>query len=200
MRRTIIVTLLALLIPIPAYAQESRSGPAPRGGRGTRNYSPCRWGGSECTPANALDTATRIGERHGPVDHLNTGWGGTSLMIAAWEGHTEIVKVLLEAGAKVKKKGIEGRTALMFASARGHSSIVQALLDAGAKVNAKSNRNLTSLMIGANHGHTKTIKALLAKGAKVNAKDKRGWTALMGATQADHTEIVELLKKAGAKE
>ena len=71
-------------------------------------------------------------------------------MIAAWEGHTEIVKVLLEAGAKVKKKDIEGRTALMFYSARGNSSIVQALLDAGANVNAQSSRDLTSLMVGAN--------------------------------------------------
>ena len=133
-----------------------------------------------------------------PNLHKGAQAGMTSLMMAAVEGHTNIVTILLETGADVNKKDKDGRMALMHASSYDQFSIVRCLLHAGAKVNVKDKYGSTALMRAAMSGNREIVQALLAKGAKVNAKDKYGLTALMLAT--GYSEVVELLKKAGAKE
>ena len=47
-------------------------------------------------------------------------------------GHTETVKLLLDAGAAVDTQGMHGMTPLMCASEKGHTEIVKLLIDAGA--------------------------------------------------------------------
>ena len=56
-------------------------------------------------------------------------------MVASQEGHAEVVKELISAGADVnaRTKGTPGITALMFASKNGHTEIVNILKQAGAK-------------------------------------------------------------------
>jgi ankyrin repeat protein len=54
-------------------------------------------------------------------------------MMAAREGHAEVVKVLLEAKANPNGKTDTGRTALQWATAAGNSEIVELLKRAGAK-------------------------------------------------------------------
>ena len=54
-------------------------------------------------------------------------------MSAADEGHTEVVKTLINAGADVNARDKEDWTALNYASWKGHMKIVQALEAAGAK-------------------------------------------------------------------
>ena len=93
------------------------------------------------------------------------------LLKAAYEGHTETVKALLEAGADVNAKIVEGEF-----------------------------KGATALFWAAGKGHTEIVQVLIAKGADVNAKGVKGWTALMLAAENRHTEIVSLLKQAGAKE
>ena len=51
---------------------------------------------------------------------------------ASWNGHIEVVKLLLERGAKVDFEEGEGFTALLIATMRGHSDLVKILLEAGA--------------------------------------------------------------------
>lgn len=52
---------------------------------------------------------------------------------AAWAGHTNTVKALLNAGAEVDAKDDKGKTTLMRATEKGHAEIVQLLKQAGAK-------------------------------------------------------------------
>ena len=54
--------------------------------------------------------------------------GGTALMLAASNGHTEIVEALLAKGAEVDVKTETGETALIFAAFYGRAEIVEALL------------------------------------------------------------------------
>ena len=54
-------------------------------------------------------------------------------MYASKEGHTESVKMLLDAGAAVDGLGGRGQTPLMSASRGGHTETVKILLDVGAE-------------------------------------------------------------------
>jgi ankyrin repeat protein len=61
-----------------------------------------------------------------PADVRDEG-GNTSLMSAALNGQTEIVKGLLRNGADVNAQNLEGRTALMFAVINLRTATVKTL-------------------------------------------------------------------------
>ncbi len=71
----------------------------------------------------------------------------TALTWAASEGHADIVRRLLAAGADVDAKTNNGATALMWAASEGHAAMVRQLLAAGADVDAKDNYGTTALEI-----------------------------------------------------
>ena len=60
-------------------------------------------------------------------------------MLAAQNGHLEIVRALLEKGAKINQYENSNTyyTALMLAAEKGHLEIVKYLLEKGAKINKK---------------------------------------------------------------
>ena len=57
----------------------------------------------------------------------------------AGRGDPAAVEALLDRGADVDAKDIDGRTALMLAIQNGHLDVVKALIAKGADVNAKDN-------------------------------------------------------------
>ncbi len=57
----------------------------------------------------------------------------TALMVAAAQGHTKTLKVLIEAGADANAKTNDGVNALQYAAALGHKKIVKILKRAGAR-------------------------------------------------------------------
>ena len=63
---------------------------------------------------------------------FTVGTGGTALMLAAANGHTETVKLLLDRGANINVRDNEGKTALVWAREKGHTEIVQ-LIEAAAQ-------------------------------------------------------------------
>jgi ankyrin repeat protein len=59
----------------------------------------------------------------------------TPLMHAAYAGHIDAVRVLLEAGADVNAAAANGwTTALLLADEKGHTDIVEILKEAGGKL------------------------------------------------------------------
>ena len=72
------------------------------------------------------------------VQNLNS-----QLIAAVSRGETEKVKALLESGADVNAKYMDGETALMAAALKGHTDTVKALLDAGADVETKNNKSVS---------------------------------------------------------
>ncbi len=57
----------------------------------------------------------------------------TPLKAASFNGHVEVVRTLLSAGAQVNRTEDED-TPLMFAAWRGHAAVAKVLLDAGAAI------------------------------------------------------------------
>lgn len=60
------------------------------------------------------------------------GQGHTAMLIASFQGHDKIVRLLLKHGASPNRGAKDGATPLIAASSGGHKKIVKALLKAGA--------------------------------------------------------------------
>ena len=71
--------------------------------------------------------------------HARGKGGETMLMSAAWRGHTDIVKLLVELKSNPNLRKVDGWTALMLASERGHLGCVKALVKAGSDISMKTN-------------------------------------------------------------
>ena len=71
--------------------------------------------------------------------------GMTALMSASFEGHLDIVQILLQAKAKFDIQNECGFTALLLAAMKGYSEIVQHLLECGANPNISSRDGRTPL-------------------------------------------------------
>jgi ankyrin repeat protein len=58
-------------------------------------------------------------------------------LLAAQNGHRQVVKMLHDKGAEVNAQGREYSNALQAASQRGHEQVVKTLLNKGAEVDAQ---------------------------------------------------------------
>lgn len=129
------------------------------------------------------------------------GDSGTPLFAAVVWNHPEMVRLLLENGAKLDDSDTpSGRTYLIDAAVRGNYEVVKLLLAKRVNVNAKDEDGATALMHASEesgYGHVETVKLLLKAGADINARDQNGETALDKATQhgGGHPEIIRWLKE-----
>ncbi|KAK3115867.1 hypothetical protein LTR53_004367 [Teratosphaeriaceae sp. CCFEE 6253] len=124
--------------------------------------------------------------------------GRDALSLAAEEGVTEVVRVLLARRASVHVKDREERTALSRAAQHGHLEIVRLLLDQGAGHGNVATDRSTALHEAASNGHEATVRLLLDRGAETEAKTRYGKTALHLASVAAHEGTVRLLLNHGA--
>lgn len=126
----------------------------------------------------------------------------TPLVLAAGNGHLEMVKHLLEKGAEVNLAVARGEyagwTGLMRASWGGHPEVARFLIEHGADVNLANGYGGTALMHAAIEGHPSVVRLLLTNGAVVDAEDNNGLTAMMLAAIAGTEETVRILLEHGA--
>jgi ankyrin repeat protein len=118
----------------------------------------------------------------------------SALHYAASEGHTEVVRALLEGGANPRVSALGGMTPLFLAAAGGHAETAKLLVQHGADKNARS--PWCPLRVAAGEGHAEVVRTMLALGA-----DPEGHNIppLMAAASSGHVAIMEMLVKAGAK-
>ena len=132
--------------------------------------------------------------------NLKDQWGNTPLVWGVHYGHTDVVKILIDAKADVNAKDVNDQSALMKASDKGHTNIAKILISANADVNAKDIRGQTALIMASQNGHRDVVKLLIDAKANVKTKDNEGLTALMWAKLENHNNVIGILETAGALE
>jgi ankyrin repeat protein len=128
----------------------------------------------------------------------------TALMLASWKGHTEIVKLLIEAQSNVDQVDKFGYTALILASSLIQEDAVKILIGKGAEVNHANKSGDTPLIVAARWSWTNGCKILIEARANVNYKaphwvEYESRTALNYAVEKNNSELIELLVSSGAE-
>jgi len=130
------------------------------------------------------------------IDSQDFTHGLTALMYACQVGYVETVKLLLDLGASVNVRSVNGTTALFEAVSGGHTDSVELLLKKDLDINAvyAGHTQRTVLMIAARNGAEEVVRCLLQRvDMDINAVDASGSTALVLAAAEGHTSVVSLL-------
>lgn len=135
----------------------------------------------------------------------------TPLLIAAIAGKTEIVKYLVDKGAKIDRRSqvtyamtendksenysSYDWTALIGAVSAGNADIAKFLISSRAKIDATTSRGLSPLLIAVREKNMAISEMLLAAGADYNTRDASGSSVIEQANRIGDIGIIDLLKK-----
>lgn len=114
-------------------------------------------------------------------------------MRASQEGHVQISRLLIHAGADVNRKNNEGMNALMLASQRGHSDMALLLIKAGAGIDEKTQQGSTALMLACKRGNEKVVEVLVSMGAELYIRDSKQRCARDTAEKRRHLSLLRWL-------
>lgn len=129
------------------------------------------------------------------------------------EKHSEVVRMLLDCGAKVDVRDRYGDTPIHNAAAYGKLEVLQVLVNHGADVNAKSpapwikymslpacaleKHGDTPMHLAAQGGHCAAVSMLLDSGADAGARNSANRTPWEVAQQRQHINVMEMLRARG---
>jgi uncharacterized protein len=114
----------------------------------------------------------------------------SALMLAAFRGHTELVRKLIKRDADVNKPGW---TPLHYAATGGHLDVIKLLLEEHAYIDAESPNKTTPLMMAAEYGSTAAVKLLLDEGADPRLRNELGLSAVDFAMRANRKDAADLI-------
>jgi len=131
---------------------------------------------------------------HGADVNATNALHEQALMHAAWKGRLEVVRWLLERGARLNRDGLEW-SALHYAVFAGHKTVAQLLIEHGADVNARSTNASSPLMMAAREGHEELARMLLVAGADPEVRNDWGDDALAWAMRNGHPRIARMVAR-----
>lgn len=138
-----------------------------------------------------LATVTSLLTKGAKVDATDSE-GYTALIYAAAYGYQDIMKLLIDKGAEVKK--LRNEVNPMFAAVNNNNTTsIEMLIKAGADINCLDSEGYTPLMFAAQEGYLASVEYLISQGAKIDLENNDGHTALSIAAQNNFNDIVEFI-------
>ncbi|XP_028653377.1 ankyrin repeat domain-containing protein 6b [Erpetoichthys calabaricus] len=125
--------------------------------------------------------------------------GRTPLHLAAYKGHSEVVRILLKAGCDLNLQDDSDQTALHRAAVVGNCDVISALIQDGCALDRQDKDGNTALHEVSWHGFSQSVKLLVKAGANVHAKNKAGNTPLHLACQNAHSQSCRILLLGGSR-
>lgn len=157
--------------------------------------------------AQALDrkhtaTARVLLERGAYANALYNQSSGERLIhtVAKQSGWGQIpnLALLLEKGADLEAKTIDGQTPLVLGIQAENAETVKHLLEQGADLESRDTNGQTPLIVAVQRHGLETLTLLLDSGALLEARDRHGQTALMVAARKSGPSTLQLLLERGA--
>ena len=140
-----------------------------------------------------------LGVGLGQATTYGAGPPATPLVEAAKRADAAAVRALLQTGADVNVREVDGTTGLHWAVYHDDPALVDVLVRAGAKADASNRYGVTPLWLATINGNTAIVARLLDAGADARAaRADSGETTLMIAARAGHAEVMKVLLDHGA--
>jgi ankyrin repeat protein len=152
-------------------------------------FEACAAGLADIVQRLVQENPSRVNERS------HDGW--TPLHLAAFFGHSEIARILLDGGAAMLtiSKNNEANLPINAAAAGGRNSVVKLLVERGCPPDARSSdQGYTALHLAANSGNVELIEFLLRAGADRTLKTGSGETPYDLAVKKGHHSAAESLR------
>ena len=125
-------------------------------------------------------------------------YDGRPLNTALMRGNADVVRILLEGGARPSLCRLTILRPMFVAVFRGHVECVKLLLQHGGEVNETHSNGDTPLLTAATEGQTAMVKYLVEHNADVNHQGGHGQTALHHAVYLGKADMTQILLVAGA--
>uniref|UniRef100_A0A8B9LUI9 Ankyrin 3a n=1 Tax=Astyanax mexicanus TaxID=7994 RepID=A0A8B9LUI9_ASTMX len=117
----------------------------------------------------------------------------TPLHVAAKRGNGNMVKLLLDRGAKIDAKTKDGLTPLHCGARSGHEQVVEMLLDRGAPILSKTKNGLSPLHMATQGDHLNCVQLLLQHDVPVDDVTNDYLTALHVAAHCGHYKVAKVI-------
>ncbi|XP_067667712.1 ankyrin repeat domain-containing protein 50-like [Haliotis asinina] len=118
--------------------------------------------------------------------------GGTPLMLAAENGHRNVVELLVGQGANVSLHDNKGNNVLHFACRGGDVEVVKYILSENmVNIDSRGWKRMTPVMMAARTGHRDVVESLVRKGANVLLRGASKNTILHFACRGGDVEVVK---------
>ncbi|OHT07305.1 hypothetical protein TRFO_24563 [Tritrichomonas foetus] len=120
------------------------------------------------------------------------------LLVAAYNGHLEIIQFFKEIGLNILDCDSNGLNALHYACAGGQADVAKYLIENGMDVDRTGHDSDTPILYAAQNGNLETVKILVESGSKKYKQKNAKRSCLVEAASFGHADVIRYLVSMGA--